>query len=659
MIEFDWFHILRPWWLLAIPAIICGAWLWQRYFAAMTSGIHQIDPDLRAGMLIGKNAKNRLSFFVLMFSLLLTAFALSGPGWSTVDKPIEKPLQATFILLDLSYSMAASDTKPSRYKRAQFKIADFVQRYREQGPFAMIAYAGDAHLVIPLTDDVETLLNFVDEVYPGILPTAGSLPETALAMVSQIEQDNSLQSSRVLLITDGIHQSSIALVSQYVRSQSLDLSILAVGEKSGVPITTRDGNFLRKSNGDLAFAEFDLTSLEQLASTTGSKLTRLSANQRDLTTLFGDSLTRLDDETQASDATEKIPADQGYLFLLLILPLVFLSMRRGLFMCFALLMLLPDTSWALSWQDFWQSREYQAEQLLQDKDYQQVQQLSQDPNKIAAALYGQKQYQQALEVFDSIENATGSYNAGNSLMQLKGYDQAIERYQKALQQTADNAPLKANIEKNLDIARQLLAEQQKQQGQESQEQSQQEQQEQQSQGQESQEQSQQEQQEQQSQGQESQEQSQQEQQEQQSQGQESQEQSQQEQQEQQSQGQESQEQSQQEQQEQQSQGQESQEQSQQEQQEQQSQGQESQEQSQQEQQEQQAKLAEQGDDNEESNNQEELQTIVSQQDQQNTEQQSRQELLLNLVKDNPGELLKRKFQLQQQQRNTTDSHDPL
>ena len=659
MFGFDWFYILRPWWLIAIPIIVCGSWVWQRYLAGIISGIHNIDPALRPGMLLVKG-HSRVSFFLLTLSLVLTAFALSGPGWSTVEKPIEKPLQATFILLDLSYSMAASDTKPSRYKRAQFKIADFVKRYSEQGPFAMIAYAGDAHLVVPLTDDIETLLNFVDKVYPGILPTAGSLPETALAIVRQIEADNGLKSSRVLLITDGIHQNSISAVSNYVTSQSLDLSILAVGEKSGVPITKIDGSFFRNQSGDIAFADFDLSSLEKLASRTESKIARLSASQRDLDDLFGDSLTQTDDETQASEATEKIPADQGYLFLLLILPLAFLSMRRGLFICFAALILMPDTSWALSWQDLWQGSEYQSEQLLRDKDYQQAQKLSKDPNKIGAALYGQKKYQQALEAFDSIGDATGSYNAGNSLMQLKSYNKAIERYQNALQQVGDNKTLKANIEQNLAIANKLLSEQQSQgqesQGQESQGQESQgqESQGQESQGQESQGQESQgqESQGQESQGQESQGQ---ESQGQESQGQESQGQ---ESQGQESQGQESQGQ---ESQGQESQGQESQGQ---ESQGQESQGQESQGQESQGQesqgQESQGHLAEQDDKkNEEENNKNEVKGAVSRQSQKATEKKSRQDLLLNLVKDNPGELLKRKFQLQQQQRKTKDSHDPL
>ena len=468
MIDLGWLHILRPWWLLAIPVILLGSWLWHYCIRTMISGVSLIDPALRQVMVTGKGNQSRLSFAATIFSLLLCAFALSGPGWTKIDKPIEKPLQATFIVLDLSFSMAAEDSRPSRYKRAQFKIADFVNAYRDEGPFAMIAYAGDAHLVTPITDDTDTLLNFVDDLYPGILPTAGSLPETALAMVHAIEQDNGLQYSRVLLVTDGVHQQSIQPMTQLVGDYGLQLSILAVGEKSGVPITTDQGSFLRQANGELALADFDLPSLERLASATNSKLTRLTVGKRDLNQLFGDHLNTLNDDTRATDNFEQVAADQGYLVLLVLVPLALLLMRRGLLLSLLLLLIFPDTSWALGWRDIWQSKEYQAQQQLEQQRYQEAEQLSDNPNTVGAALYRQQQYQQAAEAFEQLDNALGRYNAANSYMQLQQFDQAITHYQQALAEVENDDQLQASIEKNLTIARDQVAQQEKQEQQEQQ-----------------------------------------------------------------------------------------------------------------------------------------------------------------------------------------------
>ena len=54
--------------------------------------------------------------------------------------------------------MWAEDLKPSRIVRASKKLLTFCAR--KEGMTALVAYAGDAHAVVPLTDDAQPLKTF-------------------------------------------------------------------------------------------------------------------------------------------------------------------------------------------------------------------------------------------------------------------------------------------------------------------------------------------------------------------------------------------------------------------------------------------------------------------------------------------------------------------
>ena len=100
-----------------------------------------------------RNASAKLWFSGLVVgTLILVTVGLSGPAWQKLPQEVEQKQDTLIILLDLSLSMFANDVKPSRVERARQKIADIL-RARNEGVTALVAYAGDGHAVVPLTDD--------------------------------------------------------------------------------------------------------------------------------------------------------------------------------------------------------------------------------------------------------------------------------------------------------------------------------------------------------------------------------------------------------------------------------------------------------------------------------------------------------------------------
>ena len=168
------FHFLRPMWLLALlPGLLMAFFLWRQRRRGGTW--HQvIDQNLLPYLIDTQQSGSKSApLFLLLVTWLLASIALAGPTWTRLPQPTQQSSDALIILLDLSPSMNAADVEPSRIVRARRKLTD-VLAARAEGMSALIAYAGDAHVVTPLTDDADTIIEMLPALDPDIMPVAGS-----------------------------------------------------------------------------------------------------------------------------------------------------------------------------------------------------------------------------------------------------------------------------------------------------------------------------------------------------------------------------------------------------------------------------------------------------------------------------------------------------
>ena len=83
-------------------------------------------------------------------------FTVDCDFFQKIPQPVHQKQDALVLVLDLSYSMKSGDLAPSRIDRARQKLLDLLKQ-RKEGQTGLIAYAGDAHIVTPLTDDTDTI----------------------------------------------------------------------------------------------------------------------------------------------------------------------------------------------------------------------------------------------------------------------------------------------------------------------------------------------------------------------------------------------------------------------------------------------------------------------------------------------------------------------
>ncbi|TAN70215.1 MAG: VWA domain-containing protein [Methylobacter sp.] len=447
------FHFIRPYWLLAVVPYLAILVLMLRNKLSQGNWSAVCDAALLPYILQEKAVnQSRWPLTTGAVAALLVIIALAGPTWERLPSPVFRNDSALVIALDLSSSMDAADIKPSRLIMARYKIADILKQ-RKDGQTALLVYAGDAFTVTPLTDDTETIDSQLSALNTDIMPSQGS--DTALVLEKAVDlfKQAGLQTGRILLVTDGVDvDKTLATV------KSLDkypLSILGVGTDDGAPIALPEGGFVKDEQGNIVVAKLNSGELAKLAQAGNGVYQTITANDADIQTVLANLDKSVQQQGKQNDNLLLDQwADKGPWLLLPVLPLAALMFRKGL-LCFALLLILPlpKNSYALDWQDLWQSKDQQAQQAYKKQDFAKAAEQFENPDWKAAAQYKAGEYDKALESLKNSKSASSAYNQGNAQAKAGQLEEAVKSYERALAMNPNDADAKHNkeiVEKELE-----------------------------------------------------------------------------------------------------------------------------------------------------------------------------------------------------------------
>lgn len=461
------FHFLRPWWLLgALPAIGL-ALLWAHGRRRGSPWRNALDPELLTVLLEGaQDAGRRWTPWLLALALLVGAIGLAGPAWTRLPQPVQQKSDGLVILFDLSLSMYAQDLRPSRLARATHKIRDVLRR-REEGFTALVAYAGDSHIVAPLTDDTHTIENLLTALSPAMMPVLGSNPGSALNLAFELFSNAGLEQGRILMVTDAIDAVS-GLAERCERRYPL--SILGVGSQSQATIPLdavgQPGRLLTDQRGQLVRVPLDAERLATVAQLCQGRYRSIEVGDGDITQLLQTPLPGAD-ESIAVDREFDVWADAGFWAALALLPLLLAGFRRGLMACLPLCLAsgLLVGSWPVPacaglWDDLWSRPDQQGHAALEAGRPDEAAGLFEDPRWRNAAKYRSGDYEGAAAGWRLGQaGPVQLYNLGNALARLGDYKGAIAAYDKAL----EVVPEHEDAAFNKALVEQLLQQQQAQQ----------------------------------------------------------------------------------------------------------------------------------------------------------------------------------------------------
>ena len=170
---FNQLHFLRPgWFLLLIPFAVISFLQWRSGdLGRQWQGV--IAPHLLPRMVLPGSQRQLLSpLWVSVVILPMLVVALAGPSWTRGESPFAVDAASLVIAVDLGETMEGRDLQPDRLQRARGKILE-LSLARGDANTALLAYAGSGHTVLPLTNDSNVLLHYLDALQVGMLPESG------------------------------------------------------------------------------------------------------------------------------------------------------------------------------------------------------------------------------------------------------------------------------------------------------------------------------------------------------------------------------------------------------------------------------------------------------------------------------------------------------
>lgn len=273
--QFQHFHFLRPYWLLImiiVPFIFLSfsrrednLLFWKKFMSA----------EIISKLTVSATGHNWLSPKNMMLVVgVIISIILSGPTWQQQESPFTEDKSVLIIALDVSETMNQADIQPSRLLRAKQKIIELLE-IRGDANTALIAYSGSAHVVMPVTNDSEMILHFLDSLNNNLMPKSGKRPQEILPIAKELFRPT-LVPGTLLMMGDGASAETVSQFASFFESHSHQLIVWAFG------IDGLSSQQDASDDSDYSVIPMQLSQLESLVDESNGRLVLMTHDKQDI-----------------------------------------------------------------------------------------------------------------------------------------------------------------------------------------------------------------------------------------------------------------------------------------------------------------------------------------------------------------------------------------
>ncbi|WP_319380502.1 VWA domain-containing protein [Thiomicrorhabdus sp.] len=184
-----------------------------------------------------------LRFLALGWVALI--IALAGPrtlDWQ--DRADQLAGVDILAAIDLSTSMTATDEAPDRFGFARTLVESLSNHLPQKDRLGLMAFAGDAHIVAPLSFDRALFSSQLRALQPGMLPLKGTWLELAWARAMAFFKTSGEGAKVLLVFSNGappfwkppVYPEAEALLHSYRDARNVRLVVVGIGGSQAVPI---------------------------------------------------------------------------------------------------------------------------------------------------------------------------------------------------------------------------------------------------------------------------------------------------------------------------------------------------------------------------------------------------------------------------------------
>jgi Ca-activated chloride channel family protein len=168
------------------------------------------------------------------------------------------------VALDVSRSMLADDLPGTRLAVARTAVAGLLDQL-DGDRFGLIAFAGSAFQVCPLTSDYAIARQVLAGLDTDTLPKGGSAIAPALAEARRAFRSTPPESRVLILVSDGEdHAGGIEAALEKLRSDGVAVFAAMAGTEAGGLLPLPEGRFVKDQEGLVVKSRASLSTLKRI-----------------------------------------------------------------------------------------------------------------------------------------------------------------------------------------------------------------------------------------------------------------------------------------------------------------------------------------------------------------------------------------------------------
>ena len=275
-----------------------------------------------------------LKLIVMLLALTALILGLVNPKIGTKMETVKREGIDIVFAMDVSKSMLAEDVAPSRLEKSKQIVSQIINQLGSDR-IGIVAYAGSAFPVLPITTDYSVAKMFLQSMNTDIVSSQGTSLDEAIKLSSTYFDDKSKTSKLLILISDGEdHSEGAEAAAEEANKLGMKIITIGVGTEKGSTIPLRRNgiveSFQRDNNNEVVVTKLNQESLTTIAKATKGGYVN-GNNTKEVLEYVKNALNNIQktefEATQMADFQSQFQWFLGFAFALLFLD-IFLLERR-------------------------------------------------------------------------------------------------------------------------------------------------------------------------------------------------------------------------------------------------------------------------------------------------------------------------------------------
>jgi Ca-activated chloride channel family protein len=213
-----------------------------------------------------------LKLVVLLLAMVGIILGLVNPKIGTKMETVKREGIDIVFAMDVSKSMLAEDVAPSRLEKSKQIVSQIINQLGNDR-IGIVAYAGSAFPVLPITTDYGVAKMFLQSINTDIVSSQGTSLDEAIKLSATYFDEKSKTSKLLIMISDGEdHSEGAESAAEEANKLGMKIITIGVGTENGSTIPLRRNgvieSFKRDNNNEVVITKLNKDGLTSIAKAT-------------------------------------------------------------------------------------------------------------------------------------------------------------------------------------------------------------------------------------------------------------------------------------------------------------------------------------------------------------------------------------------------------